>query len=85
MGRTALAEFDGAVTNEQRAFALMGIGRLTRREHEILDLMAKAYSSKRAARELGISPRTVEKHRHRVMQKLGAQTAADVVRIVAAL
>jgi two-component system response regulator FixJ len=47
--------------------------------------MAKAYSSKAAARELGISPRTVEKHRHRVMQKLGAQNAADLVRIIGAL
>lgn len=85
MSPSPAADFDGAVTDEQRARALVGIGQLTVREREILDLMAKAYSSKRAARELGISPRTVEKHRHRVMQKLGAQTAADVVRILGAL
>lgn len=77
--------FDGAVTDEQKALALDGIEQLTGREREVLDLMAKAYSSKRAARELGISPRTVEKHRHRVIRKIGAQNAADVIRIVAAL
>jgi DNA-binding CsgD family transcriptional regulator len=61
------------------------MSRLTERERQILERMAKAHSSKAAARELGISPRTVEKHRHRVMKKLGAKSAADVVRIVAAL
>ena len=39
-------------------------------------------SNKQAGRELGISPRTIEVHRARIMEKLGAKNAADLVRIV---
>ena len=39
-------------------------------------------SNKEAGRTLGISPRTVEVHRARIMDKLGAKNAADLVRIV---
>ena len=39
-------------------------------------------SSKEAGRQLGISPRTIEVHRARIMEKLGAKNAADLVRIV---
>ena len=39
-------------------------------------------SNKEAGRKLGISPRTVEVHRARIMNKLGAKNAADLVRMV---
>jgi len=39
-------------------------------------------SNKEAGRELGISPRTIEVHRARVMEKLGAKNTADLMRIV---
>jgi hypothetical protein len=35
-----------------------------------------------AGRELGISPRTIEVHRARIMEKLGAKNAADLMRMV---
>ena len=38
-------------------------------------------SNKEAGRALGISPRTIEEHRARIMEKLGAKNAADLVRI----
>ncbi len=57
---------------------------LTRRESEVLDKIAAGKSSKEAARDLGVSPRTVETHRARIMAKLGARNAADLVRIVLA-
>jgi two-component system response regulator FixJ len=59
-----------------------GGDRLTIREHDVLNLIARAASSKEAARILGISPRTVENHRVQIMQKLGAKNTADLVRIV---
>ncbi len=55
---------------------------LTRREREVARLIAEGASSKEAGRRLGISPRTVEIHRARIMAKLGARNAADLVRIV---
>lgn len=55
---------------------------LTRRERDVLAQIAGGASNKEAARTLGISPRTVEVHRARIMDKLGAKNAADLVRIV---
>lgn len=55
---------------------------LTQREREVLGRITAGASNKEAGRELGISPRTVEVHRARIMEKLGARNAADLVRIV---
>ena len=43
--------------------------------------IAQGASNKEASLELGISPRTVEVHRARIMDKLGAKNAADLMRI----
>jgi DNA-binding NarL/FixJ family response regulator len=52
--------------------------RLTRREKEILDLVARGLAAKQVAAQLGISPKTVEQHKTRIFAKLGVrnQTAA---------
>jgi DNA-binding CsgD family transcriptional regulator len=55
---------------------------LTPREREVLDRVIAGASNKEAGRTLGISPRTIEVHRARIMDKLGAKNAADLVRIV---
>lgn len=55
---------------------------LTPREREVLAQIAGGASNKEAGRRLGISPRTIEVHRARIMEKLGARNAADLVRIV---
>jgi two-component system response regulator FixJ len=39
-------------------------------------------SSKEAGRKLGISPRTVEFHRARILEKVDAKNTADLIRIV---
>jgi hypothetical protein len=44
--------------------------------------IAAGASNKEVGRCLGISPRTVEVHRARIMEKIGARNAADLVRIV---
>ena len=55
---------------------------LTPREFQVLELIANGASSKEAGRCLGISPRTIEVHRARVMEKLGAKNTIDLVHIV---
>lgn len=55
---------------------------LTARERDVLSQIAKGASNKEAGRRLGISPRTIEVHRARIMDKLGARNAADLMRIV---
>jgi FixJ family two-component response regulator len=62
--------------------AFPGHDMLTSRERDVLGQIASGLSNKEAGRELGISPRTIEVHRARIMEKLGAKNAADLVRIV---
>ena len=63
-------------------YEFAGQGLLTPREREVLAQIAAGASNKEAGRHLGISPRTIEVHRARIMEKLGARNAADLVRIV---
>lgn len=56
---------------------------LTGREREIAEALNRGLSNKEAARELDISPRTVEIHRARVFAKLGVRNVAELVRLMA--
>jgi two-component system, LuxR family, response regulator FixJ len=56
------------------------ISRLTPRELEVLEQLVAGRSNKLVARELSISPRTVEIHRARIMDKLKARGLSDLVR-----
>jgi RNA polymerase sigma factor (sigma-70 family) len=53
---------------------------LTAREREVLDQAARGLHAKEIGRALGISPRTVEVHKARIMSKLGLRSVAELVR-----
>ena len=55
---------------------------LTTREAEVMDLVVDGKANKEIAFDLGLSPRTVEIHRARVMSKMGAGSLAGLVRMV---
>lgn len=61
--------------------ARVKLSMLTTRENEVLDLLVAGSSNKVIARELAISPRTVEIHRANMMAKLDANHPADAVRM----
>jgi two-component system response regulator FixJ len=61
------------------------LGLLTAREREVLDCLVRGRSNKLIAYELDISPRTVEMHRARVMQKMEAQSLSQLVRMALAI
>ena len=54
---------------------------LTQREQEVLALVVAGKLNKQIADELGISIKTVEVHRSRVMQKMGANSVAELVQL----
>lgn len=59
------------------------LGTLTSREREIFSLVISGFSTAAIARRLELSPRTVETHRGHLSRKLGARSAADLVRFAA--
>ena len=58
------------------------VGSLTQREREVLLLVAQGMTNREAGGKLEISPRTVETHRERVMDKLRIRTVAGLTRFV---
>ncbi len=57
---------------------------LTPREREVLEQLVRGRSNKLIGRELGISPRTVEIHRARLMEKMRAESLPQLVRLALA-
>jgi FixJ family two-component response regulator len=54
---------------------------LTRREHEVLDLLLDGHASRTIATRFGMTEKTVEQHRAHIMQKLDAHSVPELVRI----
>ena len=61
---------------------LNGLRTLTPREHDVLDQVVLGRLNKEIASELGISIRTVKEHRARVMEKMEANSLAELVTMI---
>lgn len=55
--------------------------RLSAREREVLGLLALGHTNRAIAEQLGLSTKTVETYRARVLEKLGLETRADLTRV----
>ena len=73
--REAFADYQHAANRE----ALMG--KLTAREAQVLERIVAGRLNKQIADDLGISIKTVEAHRANIMEKLNANTVADLLKI----
>ena len=56
------------------------LSRLTKRQREVLGLLAEGYRSKQIAAGLGVSVKTVDAHRGQIMERLGIRDIAGLVR-----
>lgn len=87
-----LASIRGALAlNEQqrelqsrKADIASHLAQLTPREHEVMEMVTEGKSNKEIAAALGVTAKTVEAHRARVMEKMGAHSLAELVRMVMA-
>jgi FixJ family two-component response regulator len=72
-----------ATTDEsvKTRFYFAGREPLTAREQDVLSQLVTGATNKQAGVQLGISYRTIEIHRARIMEKLGAKSAGDLIRI----
>ena len=82
------AAIENAFSREQlrlaRSHENERLATLTAREREVLEHAAQGLHAKEIAARLGISPRTVEVHKTRIMEKLGVRNIAELVRFVLA-
>ena len=69
------------VDETRRRHVTEHLDRLTPREREVMDLVVAGLLNKQIAAELGISMKTVEIHRARVMEKMQAESLAELVRM----
>ena len=67
---------------EKRSLFDSRVSRLTERESQVMRLVVDGKSNKLIAHELGLSPKTVEVHRSRVMDKMEAGSLAQLLRLV---
>ena len=68
-----------------REDACQRFARLTVRERQVMERVVAGVANKVIARELGVSPRTVEHHRARVMAKMGCGSLAELIHLAALL
>jgi FixJ family two-component response regulator len=60
------------------------IDKLTPRERQVMDLVVAGKSNRIIAADLGVSPKTIEVHRANVMQKMEAESLAELVKMAIA-
>ena len=82
LGSQVELEADTPIPNSSRRMAAaMLVKALTPRQREVLEQMATGHLNKQIAFTLGLSEQTVKMHRALLMQRLGALTTADAIRI----
>jgi two-component system response regulator FixJ len=70
--------------SDEKKAAQARLERLTERERDVLELLVAGDANKVVAHKLGISPRTVEIHRGRLMEKTQVKSLAELVRVALA-
>ncbi|WP_374510511.1 response regulator transcription factor [Niveibacterium sp.] len=82
IGQCLEAERSERTQRRQDAETARRLDQLTTREREVLDLIVAGRLNKQIADDLGISIKTVEVHRARVMEKMGVSSLAELVQMV---
>ena len=81
MGSQMAVSFSNAVAATRYREAKKLTSRLTRRQRQVLTLMADGFRNKEIAARLGLAEKTIKLHRSLALRSLGAQTSGDAIRI----
>jgi two-component system response regulator FixJ len=68
-------------SRQERSDLAERMANLSAREREVMHLLVAAKGTKQIARDLGISPKTVEKHRANVLNKMQADNVVELIRL----
>ena len=83
--RNALSmDVEQRAAQAERAEIATRLANLTPREHEVMEMVTAGKANKEIAQTLGVSAKTVEAHRSRVMEKMEANSLADLVKMAVA-
>jgi FixJ family two-component response regulator len=80
--RALARDAEARAARAEREAARARFAALTPREREVCALIARGLMNKQIAAELGAAEKTIKIHRGRVMEKLGAESVVDLVRLV---
>jgi len=72
---------DSGKFEERRESAASHLGGLTRRQVQVMEMVLAGHPNKNIAADLGISQRTVENHRMRIMQRTGSKSLPALARL----
>lgn len=79
---TLKANYQARASSSEKADVAGALERLTPRQRAVLDGLMAGKPSKIIAADLGVSPRTIDVHRFRLMRALGAESLPDLFRLV---
>lgn len=80
---TTTAHTPAAIHIRKNSEAIDKLRKLTKRQYEIAKMIADGMRNKECSAEIGVSVKTIEKHRANIMAKLGVKNCAGVAKIVA--
>lgn len=76
-----IKDVDQRMAQSARADIATRLAHLTPREHEVMEMVTSGRANKDIAKTLGVSSKTVEAHRARVMEKMQASSLAELVKM----
>jgi len=71
---------EAQVKSAENSEPMVGLEILSQREREVLELVGQAWNNQRIGKQLGLSPKTIARHRERIMHKLNMHSRTELVK-----